>query len=129
MRQALGIRALRFAIPDELRELTGLTPGAVPHFGNFFDWPTHCDARLAENERINFNAGDHSISVSLACTHWALATRHYAASEPPPPSAFFLDEPQKVFRFEDGHPERFSQGEQIVIVGHHLACAAGQGRG
>ncbi len=65
VRQALGIRALRFATPDELLELTGLAPGAVPPFGSLFGLPTHCDARLAENERINFNAGDHSISVSL----------------------------------------------------------------
>src|SRR5512136_2281054 len=65
VRQALGIRALRFATPDELRELTGLIPGAVPPFGSLFGLPTHCDAHLAENERINFNAGDHSISVSL----------------------------------------------------------------
>ena len=67
VRQALGIRGLRFATPDELRELTGLAPGAVPPFGSLFGLPTHCDTRLMENERINFNAGDHSISVSLSC--------------------------------------------------------------
>ena len=68
IRQSLGIRALRFATPDELRELTGLVPGAVPPFGSLFGLPTHCDVRVAENERINFNAGDHSISVSM---RWA----------------------------------------------------------
>jgi len=46
-------------------ELTGLPPGAVPPFGRLFGLPTYCDTRLAENERINFNAGDNSISVSL----------------------------------------------------------------
>ena len=70
VRQALGIHALRFATPDELRELTGLPPGAVPPFGSLFGLQTHCDARLAENERINFNAGDHSISVSLRFTDY-----------------------------------------------------------
>jgi len=70
IRQSLGIRALRFATPDELRELTGLAPGAVPPFGSLFGLPTHCDARLAENERINFNAGDNSISVSLKSTDY-----------------------------------------------------------
>jgi Ala-tRNA(Pro) deacylase len=39
VRQALGIWALRFATPDELRELTGLTPGAVPPFGSLFGVP------------------------------------------------------------------------------------------
>jgi prolyl-tRNA editing enzyme YbaK/EbsC (Cys-tRNA(Pro) deacylase) len=27
--------------------------------------PVYCDSRLAANERINFNAGDHSISVTM----------------------------------------------------------------
>ena len=66
VRQALGIHALRFATPEELKELTGLPPGAVPPFGSLFGLPTYCDARLAENERINFNAGVNSISVSLS---------------------------------------------------------------
>jgi Ala-tRNA(Pro) deacylase len=67
VRQALGIHGLRFASRDELTELTGLPPGAVPPFGRLFGLPTYCDTRLAENERINFNAGDNSISVSLRC--------------------------------------------------------------
>ena len=65
VRQALGIRGLRFATAEELRDLTGLAPGAVPPFGSLFGLPTHCDSHLAENERINFNAGDHSISISV----------------------------------------------------------------
>jgi Ala-tRNA(Pro) deacylase len=65
VRQALGIHALRFATRDELSELTGLSPGAVPPFGSLFGLPTYCDTRLAENDRINFNAGDNSISISL----------------------------------------------------------------
>jgi Ala-tRNA(Pro) deacylase len=65
VRHALGIHALRFATPEELRELTGLLPGAVPPFGSLFALSTHCDTRLGENELINFNAGDRSISVSL----------------------------------------------------------------
>jgi len=65
VRQALGVRALRFASAEELRQLTSLTPGAVPPLGSLFGLATHCDVRLAENERINFNAGDHSISVSM----------------------------------------------------------------
>ena len=30
-----------------------------------FGLPTLCDERLGQNEVINFNAGDHSISVSM----------------------------------------------------------------
>lgn len=65
VRQALGIHGLRFATREELKELTGLPPGAVPPFGSLFGLPNYCDTRLAENERINFNAGDNSISISL----------------------------------------------------------------
>ena len=65
VRQAMGAHGLRFASREELSELTGLPPGAVPPFGSLFGLPTYCDTRLAENERINFNAGDNSISVSL----------------------------------------------------------------
>ena len=66
VRRSLGIRALRFATPEELRELTGLAPGAVPPFGSLFGLATHCDERLAGNNEINFNAGDRSISICLA---------------------------------------------------------------
>ena len=45
--------------------MTGLTPGSIPPFGSLFGLPTLCDERLGENEMINFNAGDHSISVSM----------------------------------------------------------------
>ncbi|MGA2032170.1 MAG: YbaK/EbsC family protein [Thermoguttaceae bacterium] len=48
-----------------MQELTGLTPGSIPPFGSLFGLPTLCDERLGANEIINFNAGDHSISVSM----------------------------------------------------------------
>ena len=65
VRQAMGTHGLRFATRDELSELTGLLPGAVPPFGSLFGLPSYCDSRLGQNDRINFNAGDNSISVSL----------------------------------------------------------------
>ena len=48
-----------------MKGLTGLEPGSIPPFGSLFGLPTLCDERLGENETINFNAGDHSISVSM----------------------------------------------------------------
>ena len=65
VRRARGWRKLRFATRDEVRELTGLEPGSIPPLGSLFGLPTLCDSRLGENETINFNAGDHTISVSL----------------------------------------------------------------
>lgn len=59
-------RKLRFLGREEVLELTGLQPGSIPPFGSLFGLPTFCDSRLGENERINFNAGDHAISVSMS---------------------------------------------------------------
>jgi Ala-tRNA(Pro) deacylase len=42
-----------------------LQPGSIPPFGSLFGLPTACDPKLAENESINFNAGDHAISVQM----------------------------------------------------------------
>jgi Ala-tRNA(Pro) deacylase len=68
-------RKLRFASRDEVVELTGLAPGSIPPFGSLFNLPTLCDRRLGENEFINFNAGDHSISVSMRYEDYLIVER------------------------------------------------------
>ena len=65
VRRAKGWRKLRFATKEEVMEMIGLAPGSIPPFGSLFGLPTLCDERLSENEVINFNAGDHSVSVSM----------------------------------------------------------------
>ena len=65
VRRAKGWRKLRFATRDEVLQLTGLLPGSIPPLGSLFDLPTLCDDRLGQNEVINFNAGDHAVSVSM----------------------------------------------------------------
>lgn len=65
LRQSKGWRKLRFATGEEVERLTGLRPGSIPPFGSLFGLPTLCDERLGENETINFNAGEHSVSVSM----------------------------------------------------------------
>jgi Ala-tRNA(Pro) deacylase len=60
------VKSLRFATKEEVEQLTGLAPGSIPPFGSLFGLPTWCDEKLADEERINFNAGDHAISISLA---------------------------------------------------------------
>jgi Ala-tRNA(Pro) deacylase len=76
VRKALALKSLRFATRDEVTALTGLTPGAIPPFGQLFGLPTWCDVGLSEEPTINFNAGDHAISVSLR-------TADYLAVEQP----------------------------------------------
>ena len=69
-RKALGVRGLRFATREEVLELTTLAPGSIPPFGQLFGFATYCDEQLAAQTRINFNAGDHAISVNMACADY-----------------------------------------------------------
>src|SRR5437588_444635 len=70
-RDAFGVKGLRFASKEEVEQLTGLQPGSIPPFGSLFNLPTYCDPALADNPSINFNAGDHSISIQMAYADYA----------------------------------------------------------
>ena len=74
-RTHLGVKALRFATPEEVAQRTGLQPGSIPPFGSLFGLPTRCDPALALNERINFNAGDHAVSISMTCADYLAVER------------------------------------------------------
>jgi Ala-tRNA(Pro) deacylase len=73
VRKNAGVKSLRFASREEVLQLTGLAPGSIPPFGSLFGLATWCDVRLAQHERINFNAGDHSISLSMAYADYLAA--------------------------------------------------------
>ena len=70
-RRHTGARRLRFASKNEVLELTRLEPGSIPPFGRLFDLPTLCDSALADEETINFNAGDHGISIRITFAEYA----------------------------------------------------------
>jgi Ala-tRNA(Pro) deacylase len=74
-RAALGVRSLRFATAEEVAHWTGLQPGAIPPFGSLFGLPTCCDPKLAANIAINFNAGDHAISVHMSYADYLAAEK------------------------------------------------------
>jgi Ala-tRNA(Pro) deacylase len=66
VRRLLGARRTRFASREELFDLTGLEPGAVPPFGPpILDLPLHVDRGLVANGRIAFNAGSLETSVVI----------------------------------------------------------------
>ncbi len=71
VKEALNVKELRFATPEEVEKLTGLKPGSIPPFGSFFRLQTYCDPALGENRSINFNAGDHSTSVQMTYEDYA----------------------------------------------------------
>jgi Ala-tRNA(Pro) deacylase len=73
VRKSGGVKSLRFASRDEVEQLTGLAPGSIPPFGSLFGLATWCDERLAEQPQINFNAGDHAISISMAYADYLAA--------------------------------------------------------
>jgi Ala-tRNA(Pro) deacylase len=62
----VGGKGARFADDEELRQVTGLGKGAVPPFGRLFGVPTIYDRSLLEVETVNFNAGTHTDSISMA---------------------------------------------------------------
>ena len=70
-RDALKVKGLRFASKEEVMQLTGLEPGSIPPFGSLFGVKTYCEPALAENPSINFNAGDHSVSVQMPYLEYA----------------------------------------------------------
>src|SRR6266699_2316838 len=73
VRKAARVKSLRFASREEVQQLAGLAPGSIPPFGSLFGLATWCDERLAEQPRINFNAGDHAISISMAYADYVIA--------------------------------------------------------
>jgi Ala-tRNA(Pro) deacylase len=71
-RAALNVKAIRFATREEVEQLTGLLPGSIPPFGSLFGLRTTCDPALGLNASINFNAGDHSISIAMTYADFLL---------------------------------------------------------
>jgi Ala-tRNA(Pro) deacylase len=69
-RAALGQKSIRFATREEVGEVTGLQPGAIPPFGSLFGLRTLVDPALGLNSAINFNAGDHAISIQMSFGHY-----------------------------------------------------------
>jgi Ala-tRNA(Pro) deacylase len=67
LRGIVGTRKLRFASRQELLELTGCEPGAVPPFGNLFGLPVLLDEALCANDRVAFNAGSTRVSITMCC--------------------------------------------------------------
>ncbi len=66
VKELFGARDVRFATEEEVAALTGgVQVGGVPPFGNLFHLDVIADARLFENERIVFNAGDRRFSVAM----------------------------------------------------------------
>lgn len=71
-KKQFGFDDLQMVSRDELLKISSVEPGAVPPFGNLFDTPLkiYCNETLLDNEFIEFNAGDHSISIRMKANDW-----------------------------------------------------------
>ena len=66
LKKMLSTKSLRFATKEELLNLTGLEPGAVPPFGSpIFELKLFVAEEVYDNDLISFNAGDHTRSISM----------------------------------------------------------------
>jgi Ala-tRNA(Pro) deacylase len=66
IKKHFGVKKLRFANSDELKELTGLVPGSVPPFGKpIIDMDLCIDQSIVNNSKIAFNAGSLTNSIIM----------------------------------------------------------------
>ena len=69
-------RKSRFASPEELRELTGLVPGAVPPFGRpLLPFGLSVDTSILANDRIAFNAASLTDTIFLSVDDYVKAAK------------------------------------------------------
>lgn len=74
IKTVLGVKDLRFATPEEVKELMGCEIGACHPFGGIINLRTIVDEGLSDNEIIAFNAGEHTRSLKLKYTDYISAT-------------------------------------------------------
>ena len=65
--EALGGKEVRMASESEFAPaFPDCEPGAMPPFGNLYDLPLYADQALGRNERIVFQAGTHTVTMSVS---------------------------------------------------------------
>lgn len=67
-----GFEMLKMASSEEVETISGVKPGAVPPFGNLFKTPitVFVEAGIIRTNDIEFNAGDHKISIRMKTGDW-----------------------------------------------------------
>jgi Ala-tRNA(Pro) deacylase len=77
IRHHLGVRKTRFASVEELHDMVGLVPGAVPPFGEpILPFTLYADESLGvETGKVAFNAGLLTHSIIMAAYDWEAIAR------------------------------------------------------
>lgn len=69
-KEAFGFSKLKMVSAEELKEISGVEPGAVPPFGSLFTPPIRVFSNVGFGDIIEFNAGDHRISIQMKYKDW-----------------------------------------------------------
>jgi Ala-tRNA(Pro) deacylase len=76
IKRHFAAKKLRFATAAELEEMTGLTQGAVPPFGQpVLPFELFVDSSILANDTIAFNAGSLATSIVMAVKDYMAAAR------------------------------------------------------
>lgn len=65
VKKILNSSSVTLATPEEVKEVTGLTIGSIPPFGNLFNLDVYVDKSLLQVEEIDFSAGSHDKSITM----------------------------------------------------------------
>lgn len=65
LKKILGVKSLRFATSEEVKEKTGCEPGGFPPFAHVFGLNLVVDKSIFENEFMAFNAGERTKSLKM----------------------------------------------------------------
>ncbi len=65
-----GFSKLKMVSAEELKQVSSVEPGAVPPFGNLFEPPIKVFCNEGFSDTIEFNAGDHRISIQMKYKDW-----------------------------------------------------------
>ncbi|MDO8557301.1 MAG: YbaK/EbsC family protein [Candidatus Jorgensenbacteria bacterium] len=65
LRKAVGVKSIRFATPEEVKEIMGCEIGACYPFGNIIGVKTIVDENLMNVDNIFFNPGVHDKTIKL----------------------------------------------------------------
>lgn len=71
-KKLFGFSKLKMVSADEVKQIADVEPGAVPPFGNLFKppIPIYVEEGILKNREIEFNAGDHKISIRMRAEDW-----------------------------------------------------------
>jgi len=73
LKQELNAKDMRFARPEEVKEVMGCEIGACYPFGNLIDKKIIVDPALAENETVVTNPGVHDKTIKMKWADFASA--------------------------------------------------------